>query len=60
MVLNLSQAGSRDLVGLAQRQMELHCTILDGQLLIGDGRTNAVQAELTTWKNASTSMKGES
>jgi uncharacterized protein YaeQ len=37
MVLNLSQAGSRDLVGLAQRQMELHCTILDGQLLIGDG-----------------------
>lgn len=58
-VLNLSQAGSRDLVGLAQRQMELHCTIQDGQLLIGDG-TNAVQAELTTWKDASTAMKRES
>ena len=36
---------------LAQRNMELHCTIQDGQLLIGDG-TNAVQIELMTLKEA--------
>lgn len=48
-VMNLSLDGSRALAGLAQRNMELHCTIQDRQLLIGDG-TNAVQIELTALK----------
>ncbi|MBX3346380.1 MAG: YaeQ family protein [Nitrospira sp.] len=52
-VLNLSPEGSRALAGLAQRQMDLHCTIQDGQVLIGDG-THAAQIELTTWKAAAT------
>lgn len=50
-VMNLPPEGSRALAALAQRQMELHCTIQDGQVLIGDG-TNAVQVELTTLKDA--------
>ena len=50
-VMNLSPEGSRALVGLAQRNMDLHCTIQDGQLLIGDG-TNAVQIEMTTLKES--------
>ena len=50
-VMNLSPEGSRALAGLAQRNMELHCTIQDGQLLIGDG-TNAVQIEVARWKEA--------
>jgi uncharacterized protein YaeQ len=48
-VMNLSPEGSRALAGLAQRNMELHCTIQDGQVLIGDG-TTAVQVEVTTLK----------
>jgi uncharacterized protein YaeQ len=50
-VMNLSPEGSRALAGLAQRNMELHCTIQDEQLLIGDG-TNAVQIEMARWKEA--------
>ena len=50
-VMNLSPEGSRALAGLAQRNIELHCTIQDGQLLIGDG-TNAVQVEMARWKEA--------
>jgi len=48
-VVNLSLEGSRALASLAQRTMDLHCTIQDGQVLIGDG-TNAAQLELATWK----------
>ena len=48
-VVNLSLEGSRALVSLAQRSMDLHCTIQDGQVLIGDG-ANAAQLELSTWK----------
>ena len=48
-VINLSLEGSRALAGLAQRNMDLHCTIQDGQVLIGDG-TNAAQMELVMWK----------
>ena len=48
-VMNLSPEGSRALAGLSQRQMELHCTIQDGQVLIGDG-IQAAQIELATWK----------
>lgn len=48
-VMNLSPEGSRALAGLAQRNMDLHCTMQDGQVLIGDG-TNAAQMELSRWK----------
>ncbi len=55
-VMNLSLEGSRALAELAQRNMELHCTIQDGQLLIGDG-SNAVQIELAKWKEDTTAVK---
>ncbi len=58
-VMNLSIEGSRVLAGLARRQMDLHCTIQDGQVLIGDG-TTAAQVEVTTLKNASIAVKRES
>jgi uncharacterized protein YaeQ len=48
-VMNVSPEGSRALAGLAQRNMDLHCTMQDGQVLIGDG-TNAAQMELSRWK----------
>lgn len=48
-VMNLPFEGSRALAGLAQRNMDLHCTIQDGQVLIGDG-TNAAQMEVVMWK----------
>ncbi|HKN86925.1 MAG TPA: YaeQ family protein [Nitrospiraceae bacterium] len=51
-VMNLPLDESRALTTLAQRTMELHCTIQDGQVLIGDGK-HAVQIELTILKNAS-------
>ncbi|MEP6888306.1 MAG: YaeQ family protein [Nitrospirales bacterium] len=51
-VMNLPLDGSRALATLTQRTMELHCTIQDGQILMGDGK-NAVHIELTTLKGAS-------
>ncbi|MFZ1764405.1 MAG: YaeQ family protein, partial [Nitrospira sp.] len=48
-VMNLSPEGSRALAGLAQRNLEVHCTSPVGQVLIGDG-TTAVQVEVTTLK----------
>lgn len=50
-VMNVPVDGSRTLTALAQRTMELHCTIQDGQVLIGDGK-QAVQIDLATLKNA--------
>jgi uncharacterized protein YaeQ len=58
-VMNLQPDGSRALAGLVQRSMDLHCTIQDGQLLIGDG-VHAVQIELTTLQESSIAMKRES
>lgn len=52
-VLNLPLEQGRALTQLAQRQMELHCTIQEGQVLIGDS-TTALHIELTTLKEAST------
>ncbi len=46
-VINIPQDGSRALAQLAQRSMDLHCSVQDGQILMGDG-TNAVQIELAT------------
>ena len=51
-VMNVPTDGTRALATLAQRTMELHCTIQDGQVLMGDG-TNAVQLDLTILKSAS-------
>ena len=48
-IVNLPSEGSRALTSLAQRNMDLHCTIQDGQLLIGDC-TNAAQMDLLLWK----------
>lgn len=50
-VLNLSLEVSRALVRLAQRTMQLQCTLQEGQIWIGDGQT-AVQVDLTVLKNA--------
>lgn len=55
-VTNLRPEGSRALMMLAQRDMELQCTIQDGQVLLGDGK-NAVQLELATLKTASSSFR---
>ena len=51
-VMNVPVEGSRALTALAQRTMELHCTIQDGQVVIGDGK-QAVQIDLASLKNAS-------
>ena len=50
-VRNISTDGSRSLAQLAQRAMELHCTIQGGAVMIGDG-TTTVQLDLTTLKHA--------
>ncbi len=55
-VLNLPPEEGRALTQLAQRNMELHCTIQEGQVLIGDG-TSALHIELTTLKDASIAVK---
>jgi uncharacterized protein YaeQ len=56
-VLNLPLEQGRGLTQLAQRQMELHCTMQEGQVLIGDG-TTALHIELTTLKESSTVNRG--
>jgi uncharacterized protein YaeQ len=51
-VMNLPADASCALTALAQRTMDLQCTIQDGQMLMGDGK-NAVHIELMTLKGAS-------
>ncbi|KAF4516331.1 hypothetical protein B566_EDAN000573 [Ephemera danica] len=46
-VVTIPQDGSRALAQLAQRSMDLHCSIQEGQIFMGDG-TTAVQLALTT------------
>ena len=55
-VLNLPLDTSRALAKLAQRNMQLQCTIQDGQIWMGD-RDNTVQVELATVKSASASSQ---
>jgi len=50
-VLNLPLDGSRALAKLAQRNMQLQCTIQEGQVWMGDGKA-AVQVELSVVKSA--------
>ncbi|MCC6141276.1 MAG: YaeQ family protein [Nitrospira sp.] len=52
-VITIPQDGSRALAQLAQRSMDLHCSIQDGQILMGDG-TTAVHIELITIHPAAT------
>lgn len=52
-VLSIPQDGSRALAQLAQRSMDLHCSIQDGQIFMGDG-TTAVQLELTAMRPTTT------
>jgi uncharacterized protein YaeQ len=52
-VFHLPPASSEELTRLAQRTMQLQCTIQEGQLLISGG-DNAVQIELDVWKRAAT------
>jgi uncharacterized protein YaeQ len=49
--MNLPVDTSRALAKLAQRDMELHCTLQDGQIWIGD-RDETVQIVLATLKSA--------
>jgi uncharacterized protein YaeQ len=51
-VLNLPLAGSEALARYAQRSMDLHCTIQEGQISIGDG-THIAPLELAAVKRAS-------
>ena len=51
-VMNLPPDGSRALAALAQRTMQIHCTIQDGQVSMGDG-THTVQIDVTVLKGAS-------
>jgi len=55
-VVNVPEAGTRALSTLAQRTMDLHCTIQDGQMLMGDGK-NAGHIEWTTLKTASAAFE---
>ncbi|MBI3805361.1 MAG: YaeQ family protein [Nitrospirae bacterium] len=50
-VMNLPLEGSRALEKLAQRTMQLQCTIQEGEIFIGDGK-GAVQLALTALKGA--------
>jgi uncharacterized protein YaeQ len=45
-VINLSQESTRELARLAQRTMDLQCTIQDGQVWLSDGKAS-VQVERT-------------
>jgi uncharacterized protein YaeQ len=51
-VMSLPLDGSRILTSLAQRTMQLQCTIQEGQIWMGDG-TSTVQMELKILKGAS-------
>jgi uncharacterized protein YaeQ len=46
-VMNVPAAASQELAGLAQRGMQLQCTIQDGHVWLGD-RDGAVEVVLTT------------
>ena len=46
-VITVPSDGSRGLIPLARRSMDLHCSIQEGQILMGDD-TTAVPIELTT------------
>jgi len=48
-VITIDAAASQSLARLAQRSMQMQCTIQDGQIWLADAETS-VQVDLTTWK----------
>jgi len=50
-VINIDASDSQLLAGLAQRSMQLQCTIQDEQIWMG-GTDTSVQVNLTVWKQA--------
>ncbi len=48
-VVNVDAGASQSLARLAQRSMQLQCTIQDGQIWLGDADTS-VPVDLTIWK----------
>ncbi|MDO8890309.1 MAG: YaeQ family protein [Sulfurimicrobium sp.] len=50
-VMNLSPQSCQAMAGLAQRNMQLQCTIQDGQIWLSD-KNNTVQVELTPLKTS--------
>ena len=50
-VINIDASASQSLARLAQRSMQLQCTIQDGQIWLGDADTS-VEADPTIWKQA--------
>ena len=55
-VINLPAATTRALAALAQRNLQLHCTIQDGQLWMSDGN-ETVQVELAMLKSAQATVR---
>ena len=55
-VMNLPLDGSRALTALAQPNMQLQCTIQEGQVWMADGE-NTAHIELTVLKNATTQFR---
>jgi len=55
-VINLPAATTRALAALAQRDLQLHCTIQDGQILMSDG-DEMVEVAMTTLKSAQPSVR---
>lgn len=47
-VVNVTSATAQALAGLAQRSMQLQCTIQDGQIWLAD-QSGAVEVNLTSW-----------
>ena len=50
-VINIDASTSQSLARLAQRSMQLQCTIQDGQIWLGDA-DSSVEVDLTIWKQA--------
>lgn len=48
-VIHISNDASKQLAGLAQRNMQLQCTIQDGQVWLADN-AESVQVDLVAWK----------
>lgn len=55
-VINLPLEGTRELASLAQRTMQLQCTIQDGQVWLSDGK-ESVMIERVTLKAPQASMR---
>lgn len=50
-IINLPAEHTRAIAKLAQRTMQLQCTIQDGQVWLGDGE-NSLEVERVAWKGA--------